>query len=169
MAPAQVAVYAGTFDPITNGHVDILRRALRVFERVHLAVAESTTKKVVFSAEERIEMVREATKSFASPPQLVVEAFDGLLVDYVRRVGAQVIVRGLRAVSDYEYEAQMAHINRHLADDIETVFLVTSDRLSFVSSSIVKNIAGNGGTVDHLVPEVVAKRLAVTDRALLLR
>lgn len=153
------AVYAGTFDPITNGHLDIIRRARGVFSEVHVAVAGSSSKKVWFSAEERVAMVQDAVKSSSVADGVKVDSFDGLLVDYVRAVGAGVIVRGLRAVSDYEYEAQMAHINRQLAGDIETVFFVTSEKCSFISSSIVKNVAVNGGDVSGFVPQNVVQSL----------
>jgi pantetheine-phosphate adenylyltransferase len=157
--PLRSAVYAGTFDPITNGHVDIVSRALRVFDVVYVAVAESTSKSVMFSTKDRVLMVEEAVRELGTENVLRVQAFDGLLVKFVESVSATVIIRGLRAVSDYEYEAQMAHINRRLAQEIETVFLVTSDRCSFISSSIVKNVAGNGGDVSGLVPSGVVKRL----------
>ena len=152
-----LAVYAGTFDPITNGHVDVIERALTVFQEVRIGVAESTSKNVLFETEQRVELVKQAVSSYKE--RVKVEPFDGLLVDYVRRVGAHVIVRGLRAVSDYEYESQMAMINRKLAEDIETVFLMTSDHCSFISSSVVKDIAKNRGDVSGLVPSGVASRL----------
>ena len=153
------AVYAGTFDPITNGHVDIVRRALGVFDEVIVAVAESTGKNVWFSAAKRASMVEDAVRSLGEETILRVETFDGLLVSFVEREGANVIIRGLRAVSDYEYEAQMAHINRRLAEGIETVFLVTSENCSFISSSIVKNVASNGGDVSSFVPKNVLPKL----------
>ncbi len=158
-ASKTAAVYAGTFDPITNGHLDIIRRARGVFDQVHVAVAGSSSKKVWFTAEERVAMVNDAVAGAAFADGVKADSFDGLLVDYVRAVGAGVIIRGLRAVSDYEYEAQMAHINRQLAGDIETVFFVTSEKFSFISSSIVKNVAVNGGDVSPFVPQVVVERL----------
>ena len=157
-----IGVYAGTFDPITNGHLDLIVRALTVVETLYVAVAQSTPKLVAFSDSQRVAMANEAVSKLE--PQLrnriKVESFDGLLVEYARSLGANIIVRGLRAVSDYEYEAQMAHINRHLDSQVETVFLVTSKNCSFISSSIVKNIAANGGSVAGLVPESVAEQLA---------
>ncbi len=157
---ASIAVYAGTFDPITNGHKDIVERGLAVFDGIHVAVADSTSKQVRFSTEERVELVRGALRGIEGEERLKVESFTGLLVDYVASINASVIVRGLRAVSDYEYEAQMAHINRHLMGSIETVFLVTSEENSFISSSIVKNIASVGGDISRLVPPNVAKALS---------
>ncbi len=166
LSPVSVAVYAGTFDPVTNGHLDIVTRALKVFAKLHVAVAASTQKHTLFSGDQRLQFVRDAVQVMGiEKSRIVVEVFDGLLVDYVRKVSSHVIIRGLRAISDYEYEAQMAHINRYLADDIETVFLVTSDSLSFVSSSIVKEIARNGGSVAHLVPGPVASALAQSMRS----
>ena len=155
----KIAVYAGTFDPITNGHIDIVHRALKIFDTVYVAIAGSTRKNVYFSAEQRVELVKRAVEGYHDASRLHIEHFRGLLVDYVRSKGTNVIIRGLRAVSDYEYEAQMAHINRHLADDIETVFLVTSDGYSFISSSIVKEVARNKGDLSRMVPENVADAL----------
>jgi pantetheine-phosphate adenylyltransferase len=157
---SSIAVYAGTFDPITNGHKDIVERGLAVFDTLYVAVADSTSKQVQFSTEQRVELVRGALKGICGEERVKVESFTGLLVDYVASINASVIVRGLRAVSDYEYEAQMAHINRHLMGSIETVFLVTSEENSFISSSIVKNIASVGGDISRLVPANVSKALA---------
>ena len=160
----RVAVYAGTFDPITFGHTDIISRALRVFDHLYVAVANSTGKNVMFDLEQRVSMVKEATADFAegAPGELTIEGFHGLLIDYVRSRDAVAIVRGLRAVSDYEYEAQMALINRNLDPNIETVFFVTSPHCSFISSSVVKTIADNGGDISHLVPPCVIARLSST-------
>lgn len=155
----RIGVYAGTFDPITNGHIDILLRGLRVFDTVHLAVAGSTLKSTLFSTEERVALVEKAVSKLKERKRIIVASFEGILVDYVTQLGAQAIIRGLRRVSDYEYEAQMALINRHLNSDTETVFLVTSEGCSFISSSIVKDIAINGGDVSGLVPPVVAAEL----------
>ena len=159
---SRIGVYAGTFDPITNGHLDIVTRALRLVDSVSIAVADSTGKSTMFSTEERVALVSEALESLPTEhrSRISVLGFDGLLVSHVKSLGAQVIFRGLRAVSDYEYEAQMAHINRHLDEGIETVFLVTSKDCSFISSSIVKDIARNGGPVDRLVPAPVSKKLS---------
>ena len=160
-------VYAGTFDPITNGHLDILERALKVFGLVHVAVAGSTSKNVMFSLEERVEMVREAADTLKSEDRarVVVAPFQGLLVNHVREVGGTAIIRGLRAVSDYEYEAQMALINRELSKDLETVFFVTSAHCAFISSSIIKEIAVNKGDVSDLVPASVLKHFISKSRS----
>lgn len=151
------AVYAGTFDPITFGHCDIAERALTLFDRVHVAVAENSAKGPLFTVKERLEMIREALAPLGD--RIVVASFSSLLVEFVQSVGAQVIVRGLRAVSDYEYEAQMALINRTLASSIETVFLMTSDHCSFISASIVRDVAKYKGDVSSLVPKNVEDRL----------
>lgn len=156
------AVYAGTFDPITNGHRDIVVRALGVFDIVYVAVAASTSKEVIFSAEERVSLCEGAVEDIGG--RVRVESFDGLLVDYVHEVGSSVIIRGIRAVTDYEYEAQLAVTNRHLAPDIETVFLMTSDHTSFISSSIVRQVARFGGDVTQMVPPNVARRLLEMNR-----
>lgn len=164
MARSQItkAVYAGTFDPITNGHIDIISRALKVFEFVYVAVAGTTRKNVMFELNERVEMVREAVVGLATDQRerLTIEPFKGLLVDYVSKVGAAAIIRGLRAVTDYEYEAQMAMINRELSADVETVFFVTSAHCAFISSSVVKEIATNNGDVTHLVPPAVIRHFS---------
>ncbi|MCL4148739.1 UNVERIFIED_CONTAM: hypothetical protein GTU68_052969 [Idotea baltica] len=157
-----IGVYAGTFDPITNGHLDLIVRALTVVDTLYVAVAKSTPKKVAFTDAKRVAIAKEAISQFAPEvhKRIVVESFSGLLVEYVSSLNARLIIRGLRAVSDYEYEAQMAHINRHLDDSVETVFLATSKDCSFISSSIVKNIAASGGSVAGLVPANVIEVLA---------
>lgn len=154
---SKIAVYPGTFDPITYGHLDLIRRALKIFDSLIVAVAVSGYKKSpIFSIEERINFIVESTKDLEN---LKVESFDGLLVEFVRERGAVAIVRGLRAVSDYEFELQLAHANRKLYKDIETVFLMPSEEYSFLSSSLVKEIAYFGGVVNGLVPPVVEKAL----------
>ena len=151
-----VAIYPGSFDPITNGHVDILRRALALFDRVIVAIAENVRKQPLFSTAERAEMVR---KSLGIEPRVEVDSFSGLLVDYAHKRGARVIVRGLRAIADFEYEFQFAHMNRHLAPDVETLFLMTSDDSFYVSSSLVKEVAANGGDISRIAPPAVVEAL----------
>jgi pantetheine-phosphate adenylyltransferase len=152
-----LAVYPGTFDPITNGHVDILRRSLKIFDRVVVALAENVRKEPLFSLEERQRMIAEALGRDA---RLEVDAFQGLLADYCRRRGAAVVIRGLRALADFEYEFQSAHMNRRLAPDVETLFLMTGEESFYVSSSLVKEVALMGGDVSGLVPAGVVAALA---------
>jgi pantetheine-phosphate adenylyltransferase len=152
-----LAVYPGTGGPITNGHADILKRSLGIFERVVVALAENIRKAPLFSLEERKEMILEA---LAHDPRVEVDAFQGLLVDYCRRRGASVVIRGLRALADFEYEFQLAHMNRHLAPEVETMFLMTSEESFYVSSSLVKEVALMGGDVSRMVPPAVVAALA---------
>ena len=152
-----LAVYPGTFDPITNGHVDILRRSLKIFDRVVVALADNIRKKPLFSLGERTAFISDA---LGGDPRLEVDAFQGLLADYCRRRGATVVVRGLRALADFEYEFQLAHMNRHLAPDVETMFLMTGEESFYVSSSLVKEVALMGGDVSRMVPPAVVKALA---------
>jgi pantetheine-phosphate adenylyltransferase len=154
------AVYPGTFDPFTNGHGDLLRRATRLFPRLILAVARNPQKSPFFTLEERLAIVREATLDL---PNLEIDTFDILTVDYVRRKGAQVIVRGVRAVSDFEFEFAMALMNRKISEDIETVFLMPNQSYTYLSSRLVKEVALLGGNVDDLVPRLAARLLK--DRA----
>jgi pantetheine-phosphate adenylyltransferase len=156
-ASAVIAIYPGSFDPITNGHVDILRRSLRLFDRVVVALAENVRKQPLFSLQERTEMIR---RSIDDDSRVEVDAFQGLLVDYARRRGARVVIRGLRAIADFEYEFQFAHMNRHLAADVETVFLMTSDDSFYVSSSLVKEVAAMGGDISKVAPPAVVEALA---------
>jgi len=152
----KIAIYPGTFDPITNGHLDIIERSSHMFDRVVVAVTENPAKQAVFPVEERVAMIRATIGGFRN---VSVEAFDGLTVDFARRVGARYIVRGLRAVSDFEYELQMGMMNRQLVPDVETVFLVPAAEYSFVSSSLVKDVIRLGGNVSGFVPPAVEKRL----------
>lgn len=152
-----IAVYAGTFDPFTNGHLDVAERAATLFDTVHIAVSKSTGKKPLFDEKERIALIEEAIGE--NHNCFKVESFDGLLVDYLEQCGASVIIRGLRAVSDYEFEYEIAMMNRHLRPNVETVFLMASQKYSFVSSSMVKEVARFGGDVSSLVPTNVAKKL----------
>ena len=157
MTSKSIAVYPGTFDPITNGHLDILQRALRVFDRVIVTVAPNVRKNPLFTTDERIEFIRGAA---GHAPGLEYEVFEGLLVDFCRSVNASVIVRGLRALADFEYEFQFAHMNRRLAPGVDTVFFMTDERNHYVSSSLVKEVAGFGGDITGLVPPAVAAALA---------
>jgi pantetheine-phosphate adenylyltransferase len=157
-AVTTIAVYPGTFDPITNGHLDILGRALRLFDRVIVTIAVNQRKQPLFSPEERIQFIRDAMPHAVS--RLQFEQFDGLLVDFCRAHNATVIVRGLRALADFEYEFQFAHMNRRLAPGIDSVFFMTDERNHYVSSSLVKEVASLGGDVTGLVPAAVVAALA---------
>ncbi|MCS7281073.1 MAG: pantetheine-phosphate adenylyltransferase [Desulfobacterota bacterium] len=152
----KVAVYPGSFDPITYGHLDILDRGLRLFDKVIIAVAKNIGKQALFTVEEREEMIREVVKDRKN---VVVDSFDGLLVDYLRRVKANFVIRGLRAMSDFEYEFQMASVNRTLNPAMDTIFMMTSKDFFFVSSRTVKEVASFGGSVKEFVPPNVEKRL----------
>jgi pantetheine-phosphate adenylyltransferase len=152
-----LAVYPGTFDPLTNGHVDILRRSLKIFDRVVVAIAENVRKSPLFSIDERRQLIADA---LGQDGRLEIDAFQGLLADYCRRRGAGVVIRGLRALADFEYEFQSAHMNRRLAPDVETLFLMTGEESFYVSSSLVKEVALMGGDVSGLVPAGVAAALA---------
>ena len=152
------AVYPGSFDPMTNGHLDILRRALTLVDEVVIAIAYNHEKPSgLFSVDERIEMIREVVAPFND--RVRIDSFHGLLVDYVRRAGATTIIRGLRAVADFEYEFQMASMNRHLAGDVETVFLMADEQYFYTSSRLVKEVMSFGGDASEFVPPIVAARL----------
>jgi pantetheine-phosphate adenylyltransferase len=153
-----IAVYPGTFDPITNGHLDILERALHLVDRVIVTIATNVRKQPLFTVEERIGFIRDAFTHHAD--RLEYAQVDGLLVDFCKQRGAGVIVRGLRALADFEYEFQVAHMNRRLAPDVDTVFFMTDERNHYVSSSLVKEVASLGGNVDGLVPPMVVRALA---------
>jgi pantetheine-phosphate adenylyltransferase len=155
-ARERVAVYPGSFDPLTNGHVDIILRGARLFDRIIVAILRNAEKHPLFTLDERESMAHEVFREHAN---VDVEAFDGLLVDYASRRGASVIVRGLRAVSDFEYEMQMALMNRRLDSEIETVFMMPNEEYSFITSTIVKEAASYGGDVSSLVPNGVVERL----------
>jgi len=154
--PLKLAVYPGSFDPVTFGHLDIIERALKIFDGVIVAVARNSEKNSLFSVKERIELLSEI---LADRPQAKIETFDGLLVDFVRQRGASVIIRGLRAVSDFEYEFQLAQMNRSITKDVETLFMMTSVPYSYLSSSIVKEVSSLNGPVDKLVPPLVKTAL----------
>ena len=151
------AVYPGTFDPVTNGHLDIIRRGSRIFANVIVAILRNPEKVPLFTVDERVTMVAAAV---ADLPNVRADAFEGLLVDYARRVQGRVIVRGLRAVSDFELELQMAMMNRRMNGDVETVFMMPSESYSYVSSRLVREVVMLGGSVEGLVPEEVGKALA---------
>jgi len=151
-----LAVFPGSFDPMTNGHLDIIERSLTVFDLVTVAILVNLEKQPLFTVDERVEIIREA---YQGNPRVKVETFSGLLVDYAEKEGATVIVRGLRAISDFEFEFQMALMNRHLNSRIETVFMMPAERYSYLSSRLVKEVFQLGGTVRELVPPVVERRL----------
>lgn len=151
-----VAIYPGSFDPLTNGHVDIIQRGSRLFDRIVVGVLINLEKAPLFTVPERVAIAREVFRQW---PNVEVDTFDGLLVEYARRKGAGVIVRGLRAISDFEYELQMALMNRRLNGDVETVFMMPAEPYTYVSSRLVKEVVALGGSVHGLVPEVVEGRL----------
>ena len=163
MANNLIAVYPGTFDPITLGHEDVVRRAAQLFAHVIVAVAAGHHKKAMFSLDERMAMAREAVKAF---PNVKVESFDGLMRDFVVTRGAKAMVRGLRAVTDFDYEFQLAGMNRSLMPDVETVFLTPGDKFQFISSTFVREIATLGGEVDKFVSPAVNQRLLEKVRSL---
>jgi pantetheine-phosphate adenylyltransferase len=154
--PRHHAIVPGSFDPITNGHLDIIGRAAVQFDRVTVAVARNNSKNPLFTIEERVALIQEVCEAWTN---VSVGTFDGLLVEYAQQCGAGVIVKGLRAVSDFEYELQMAHMNRRLCREVETVFMMTGAEYSYLSSSIVKEIARLGGSVEGLVPARVRQHL----------
>jgi pantetheine-phosphate adenylyltransferase len=149
-----IAIYPGSFDPVTLGHLDIIQRGCKLFEQVIVAVLRNPSKVPLFTMEERLNQIRQSTADLSN---LEVASFEGLTVEYAKQRNAQVLLRGLRVLSDFEMELQMAHTNKTLSDTIETVFLATSNEYSFLSSSVVKEIAKFGGSVDHLVPKHVAR------------
>ena len=151
-----VAIYPGSFDPVTNGHIDIIERGLKLFDRIIVAILHNPGKKSLFSIPERLEMLHSALSGFDS---VEIDAFDGLLVDYANRRGAHAILRGMRAVSDFEYEFQLALMNRKLNRDVQTVFLMTGLRWIFTSSSIIKEAAKFGGDISDMVPPEVNRRI----------
>ena len=151
-----VAIYPGSFDPVTNGHLDLIARGEKMFDALIVAVLRNAEKAPLFTVKERVEMLREVTKQW---PGVEIDVFDGLLVDYARKRGAGVILRGIRAVSDYEYELQMALMNRKLEPRLETVFMLPGELYSYLSSKLVREIAQLGGPLTGLVPDVVEQRL----------
>ncbi|WP_226530568.1 pantetheine-phosphate adenylyltransferase [Metabacillus niabensis] len=153
---SSITVCPGSFDPITLGHLDIIKRGAKVFDQVYVCVLNNSSKQPLFTVEERCELIREVTKEI---PNVIVESYKGLLIDYVREKKAQAILRGLRAVSDFEYEMQITSMNRVLDENIETFFMMTNNQYSFLSSSIVKEVAKYKGNISELVPEVVEMAL----------
>lgn len=153
-----ICVYPGSFDPVTNGHMDIIARASKICDRLIVAVGNNESKKPAFPVEDRIELIRTA---LGNCEDIEVTSFSGLLVDFVRKVGANAVIKGLRAMSDFEYEFQMALLNKNLEPDIETLFMMTSVNYSYLSSSAVKEIARNGGNIEGLVPDCLLDRIAM--------
>lgn len=152
----RIAIYPGTFDPITFGHLDVLERACNLFDKVIIAVVVHSSKNTLLDDEERIALVKMASRKFSN---VVVDRFDGLLVDYARKVRATAVIRGLRAISDFEYEFQMALTNRKIAEEITTVFLMPNEKYAYLNSTVVREIASYGGDVSHFVPRFVMKKL----------
>ncbi len=152
----RIAIYPGTFDPPTNGHVDIIKRGLKLFDKVIIGILHNPNKKFLFSVKERIEMLESILKDYSN---VEVDTHDGLLVDYAVKRNAHVIIRGMRAVSDFEYEFQLALMNRRLNRDVQTIFLMTGLRWIFISSSVIKEAARFGGDVESMVPPIVNKKL----------
>ena len=151
------AIYPGTFDPITNGHLDLIERASKLFDEVIVALLINPGKSPMFEVDERVEMLNEVVA--ANHPRVIVDTFDGLLIDYAVSKGAQAVVRGIRAISDYEYELQMALMNRRLCPQVETVFLMSAEENSYISSRLVKEVFTLGGVIEGLVPDLVIERM----------
>ncbi len=150
------AIYPGSFDPVTNGHLDVIRRAARIFDHVIVAVADNTTKKALLTIEERVDLLEKVTKGIKN---VSVETFNNLVIEYARKKKINVLIRGLRMTSDFDYEFQIALTNRRLAQDIETVFLMPSEHMSFVSSSLLKEVAGLNADISSFVPKAVERKL----------
>ena len=159
----RTAIYPGSFDPITNGHLDIIRRGLRLFDRVEIAVLVNKEKNTLFTVGERMEMITEALVD-VEPGRVNVASFNGLLVDYVREKGADAILRGIRAISDFEFEFQMALMNRKLLKTVDTVFMMPDERFSYLSSRLVREVAGFGGNIACFVPPAVQRKLEMKFR-----
>jgi pantetheine-phosphate adenylyltransferase len=155
------AIYPGSFDPVTNGHLDLIARAARIFDHLVVAILRNSEKNPLFTVDERVSMLSEGTAEFDN---VSISTFDGLLVDFAREQRAQAVVRGIRAISDYEYEFQMALMNRRLSPDVETIFLMPDAKYSFVSSRLVKEVFRLGGSIDGLVPRFVVERLREKSR-----
>jgi pantetheine-phosphate adenylyltransferase len=156
----KTAIYPGSFDPVTNGHIDLIQRATQIFDKIIVGVANNTQKKPLFTIKERITMLKEAIKAMdAGPGRVEVEAFEGLVIEYARKKKVNVLIRGLRMLSDFEYEFQMALTNRRLADTVETIFLMPSEQYSFTSSTLLKEAASLGANLSSFVPDFVERRL----------
>jgi pantetheine-phosphate adenylyltransferase len=155
----KIAIYPGTFDPITNGHIDIIERASRLFNKIIITVARNPVKSSLLSAEERVFLIQQVIAEIENDCQLQVETFEGLIVDFARKRKANAIIRGLRAVSDFEYEFQMALMNRRLNSDVSTVFLMPHERYTYLNSTIVREVASLGGDISNFVPSVVEMKL----------
>lgn len=155
----KVAIYPGTFDPITYGHLDVLERACRLFDHIVITVAKNPGKSPIFSAAERMELIHEAVSRLNGGEKISVETFDGLIVNFAREKKARAIIRGLRAISDFEYELQMALVNRRLNAEVSTVFLMPHEKYTYLNSSIVRELASLGGDISNFVPPIVEERL----------
>lgn len=152
----KIAIYAGSFDPFTKGHQNVIDRGLKVFDKIIVALAHNVSKKTIFSLQERVKIIEELYKDRKS---IVVDSFEGLLVDYAKKTDTNILLRGMRSVSDFEYELQMAHANKTLYSEIETVFIVTDSEYSHISSSLIREIVSLGGSVKDMVPDFVEKKL----------
>ena len=152
----KVAIYPGSFDPFTNGHRNVIERGVKVFDTVVVAVAHNTSKKTIFTLEERVEILNEI---FGDREDVKVDYFEGLLVDYVKKMGTNIVLRGMRTVSDFEYELQMALANKSLSQELETVFMVTDSEFSHISSSVIREVVSLGGSAENMVPDIVEKKL----------
>lgn len=157
MKKKRTAIYPGTFDPVTNGHIDIIRRALNIFDKVIVSVALNVGKNPLFSIEQRVDFIKQGLKGLKN---VTILPFDNLLIDFAQANNAAVIIKGLRAVSDFEYELQMGLMNRNLDESLETLFMIPSQEYAFLSSSFVKEIAKHGGDIHKLVPKIVARKLS---------
>lgn len=152
----KIAIYAGSFDPFTKGHQNVIDRGLKVFDKIIVALAHNVSKKTIFSLQERVKIIEELYKDRKS---IIVDSFEGLLVDYAKKTDTNILLRGMRSVSDFEYELQMAHANKTLYSEIETVFIVTDSEYSHISSSLIREIVSLGGSVKDMVPDFVEKKL----------
>ena len=152
----KIAIYPGSFDPFTYGHENIIERSVKVFDQIIVAVAHNTSKKTIFTVEERVEILNDV---FRNRDDVKVDYFEGLLVEYIKKMGTNVVLRGMRTVSDFEFEMQMALANKTLSSELETVFMVTDSEFSHISSSVIKEVVSLNGSASHMVPEIVEKRL----------